>query len=210
MNRLGHRQTAAMFTLMALAREVSNTELETIVGFRLSGQDRIELNDLRYVTSKREGGGSYVHELTKQGLEWCRTELAAVTSPPPRPRSLLVPALYILLAGLDEYLRRESLGLADVFRRNVELKTEEIEHRIRTAYQKLTRAPRDWVGLVDLRPLLGDIPTEKVDAVLKELSRTRQAHLVPESNRKALREADHEAAIRIGGEDNHLISFEAS
>jgi hypothetical protein len=35
-------------------------------------------------------------------------------------------------------------------------------------------------------------------------------HLVPEANRKALTVADHEAAVRIGGEENHLISIEAS
>jgi hypothetical protein len=33
---------------------------------------------------------------------------------------------------------------------------------------------------------------------------------VPESNRKALTEADHDAAIRIGREDNHLLSIETS
>jgi hypothetical protein len=86
----------------------------------------------------------------------------------------------------------------------------EIENRIRAAYSKLARSSRGWVGLVDLRPMLGDVSTQDVDAVLKELSRTGQAHLVPESNRKVLNAADHEAAIRIGGEENHLISIEAS
>jgi hypothetical protein len=213
-DRLGHKQTAAMFTLMALAREVSNPELRIIVGFAIDGKERIQLNDLDLVASRKEGR-CFVHELTDRGWAWCGDELAAKTPPPPSPRSTLVPAVYVLLGEFDAYLRREKLRLADVFAPDLpavdtELTAVEIESRIRTAYRKLARSPRDWVGLVDLRPLLGEAPTPDVDAVLKELSRTGQVHLVPESNRKALTAADHEAAIRIGGEDNHLISIEAS
>lgn len=208
-DRLGHKQTAAMFTLMALAREVSNPELRTIVGFALDGRERVELNKLKLVDSWKQGN-CFVHELTDGGWVWCREEMKAQTPPPPLPRRTLASALYVLLAGLDDYLRRENLQLVHVFAADVELTTEEIERRIQTAYRKLARSPRDWVGLVDLRPLLGNAPTENVDAVLKELSRTGRAHLVPESNRKALTAADHDAAIRIGGEDNHLLSFEAS
>jgi hypothetical protein len=189
---------------------VSNNELDAIVGFRLDGEDRMVLNDLEYVSSKRSGRDAFVHELTKRGLDWCRGELAAVTSPPPRPRSLLVPALYILLAGLDEHLRRENLALTDVFRHDEELTSEEIEQRIRSAYQKLSRSPGDLVGLVDLRPLLGSVPKRDVDDVLKALSRASQVNIVPEPNRKALGPKDHDAAIRVGGEDNHLICFEES
>jgi hypothetical protein len=207
--RLGHKQTAAMFTLMVLAREVSNQELKTLVGFALDGQDRMGLNKLGLVASRKQGR-PYVHELTDQGWAWCAEELTATKPPAPSPRSTLAPALYVLLNGLDGYLRRENLRLADVFTPNVELTTEEIESRIRIAYRKLAPAPRDWVGLVDLRSMLGDAPRQDVDAVLKELSRTKQAVLVPESNRKALTAADHEAAIRIGGEDNHLLSIETS
>jgi len=85
---------------------------------------------------------------------------------------------------------------------------EDLETRIRVAYRELVREPRGWVALVDLRPKLG-APANEVDAVLKELSRTGKAHLVPEDNRKVLTPADREAAIRIGGEDNHLLSIEA-
>jgi hypothetical protein len=208
-DRLGHKQTAAMLTLMALAREVSNPELQTIVGFALDGEERRQLNDLQLVTSRKRGR-YYVHDLTDAGWAWCGDELSAGTPPPPRPRSTLSVALYVLLAGLDAYLKRENLRPADIFAPVVELTTTEIETRIRTAYRKLAHSPRDWVGLVDLRPLLGDAPTEDVDTVLKDLSRAGRVHLVPESNRKALTAADHDAAIRIGGEDNHLLSIEAS
>ncbi|GAA1989901.1 hypothetical protein [Amycolatopsis minnesotensis] len=206
-DRLGHKQTAAMFTLMVLARDVSNPELETIVGFTLTGNERRELNELGYVVSEMSGR-AFHHQLTESGWAWCGAELGAKT-PPPQSRSTLISGLYILLGGFDDYLRRQNLRLADLFTPTVELTTEDIESSIRTAYRKLARSPRDWVGLVDLRPMLGGASAHAVDAVLKELSRTGKVRLIPESDRKALTAADHKAAVRVGGEDNHLLSIEA-
>lgn len=206
-DRLGHKQTAAMFTLMVLAREVSNPELETVVGFTLTGKERRELNDLGYVVSEMSGR-AFRHQLTESGWAWCGAELGAKTAPP-LSRSTLISGLYVLLGGFDDYLRRQNLRLADLFTPAVEPTEDDIESRIRAAYRKLARSPRDWVGLADLRPMLGGAPARAVDAVLKELSRTGKIHLVPESNRKVLTAADHAAAIRVGGEDNHLLSIEA-
>lgn len=208
-NRLGHKQTAAMFTLMVLGREVPNPELREIVGFTLDSRDRVELNKHGYVTSRKRGR-ALAHTITERGVAWCQSEIGQKTPPPPKARSLLVPAMYLLFSGLDEYLRREKLNLTDLFAARVELTSEEIEKRIKVAYHKLAGSTRDWVGLVDLRPMLGNVATKDVDKVLRDLSRTGRVSLVPESNRKALGVADHEAAIRIGGEDNHLISISAS
>ncbi|WP_236794614.1 hypothetical protein [Amycolatopsis sp. GM8] len=211
--RLGHKQTAVVFTLMALAREVSNPELQAIVGFTLDGQDRRRLNELDLVASHKQGR-SFAHELTERGWAWCEGELGQETPPSPRPRSVLSVALYVLLSGVDQYRRREGLRLADIFAPTSDVTAEEtpedIESRIRTAYRKLARSPRDWVGLAELRTELGGAPAQDVDAVLKELNRAGQVHLVPESNRKTLTPADREAAIRVGGEDNHLLSIEVS
>jgi hypothetical protein len=79
----------------------------------------------------------------------------------------------------------------------------------------------EWLGLVDLRPQLVDIPRAQQDEAFRNLSAhglaTLDAHdrrvharviLAPESDRKTLTEADHEAAIRIGGDDNHLIAIQ--
>ncbi|MER6667670.1 hypothetical protein ABT256_24200 [Amycolatopsis japonica] len=205
-DRLGQKQTAAMLALMVVAREVSNPELREIVGFALDGEERRQLNGLDLVASEKRGR-PYFHELTERGWAWCEEELSQEEAP--RPRSSLGSALYVVLGGLGRHLRREKLRLADLFMPEVDLTVEEIESRIRIAYRKLSRSPRDWVALVELRPMLGEASAVDVDAVLKELSRSGQAHLVPESNRKALTAADHAAAIRIGGEDNHLISIEA-
>lgn len=216
-DRLGHKETAAMFTLMVLGREVPNQELEEVVGFTLTGKERRGLNELGYVESDQTGkNNSFVHVLTDSGWAWCEKELAAGGPPPPRGQSTLASALYVLLGGLNEYLERENLRLFQLFRlaevppapADEAAPTGNLEDRIRVAYRELVKEPRGWVGLVDLRPKLG-APAAEVDAVLKELSRLGKVHLVPEDNRKALTAADHEAAIRIGGEDNHLLSIEA-
>ncbi|MFD8496729.1 hypothetical protein [Amycolatopsis sp. NPDC059657] len=208
-DRLGQKQTAAMFTLMVLAREVENPELESIVGFRLDGKERRQLNDLNLVASWKRGR-LFAHELTERGWAWCEDEMRAGEPAPSSVRSTLASAMYVLLGGLEGYLRRENLRLAHIFAPDQQVAAEDLESRIRAAYGKLASAPRDWVGLAELRSQLGNVPAEAVDAVLKELSKAKQAHLVPESNRKTLTAADHQAAIRIGGEDNHLLSIEAS
>ncbi len=159
-----------------------------------------------------------IHELTDKGWAWCRDELS-VREPPANSRSTLVSGLYVLLGGFDQYLRQQHLSLADVFGPTIKDAADvppaeepepegDLESRIRIAYRELVKEPRGWVGLVDLRPKLG-APATEVDAALKELSRAGKVHLVPEDNRKALTAADHKAAIRIGGEDNHLLSIEA-
>ncbi|MEV4053155.1 hypothetical protein AB0J55_18370 [Amycolatopsis sp. NPDC049688] len=207
-DRLGHRQTAAMFTLMVLGREVPNPELKELVGFTLTGKERTQLNDSGYVASEK-AGRTFVHQLTDSGWAWCEKELGAKKPPPPRPQSTLCTVLYLVLGGFDDFRRSRNLRLADVFGNLASPEpAEDLETRIRVAYRELVREPRGWVALVDLRPKLGASAAE-VDVVLKELSRAGKAHLVPEDNRKALTAADHEAAIRIGGEDNHLLSIEA-
>ncbi|WIX91076.1 hypothetical protein [Amycolatopsis sp. DG1A-15b] len=216
-DRLKHKETAAMFTLMVLGREVPNQELEEVVGFTLTGKERRGLNELGYVESDQTGkNNSFVHVLSDSGWAWCEKELAAGGPPPPRGQSTLASALYVLLGGLNGYLERENLRLFQLFRlaevppapADEAAPTGNLEDRIRVAYRELVKEPRGWVGLVDLRPKLG-APAAEVDAVLKELSRVGKVHLIPEDNRKALTAADHEAAIRIGGEDNHLLSIEA-
>jgi hypothetical protein len=83
----------------------------------------------------------------------------------------------------------------------------------RALHQELTaliRQPGDWVALADLRAALATrgLSREAQDAHLKRLSREGKVHIVPESNRKTLVDRDHAAAIRIGGEDNHLVMWQ--
>lgn len=87
-------------------------------------------------------------------------------------------------------------------------KTGTTEERIQAAVRTLARRSGDWIGLADLREALGDIHPDELNRGLRDLSRTGNAHLVPESNRKALRQEDHDSSVRVGGEANHLISIQ--
>lgn len=80
---------------------------------------------------------------------------------------------------------------------------------IRDAIINLEHSKKGWVALVDLRPRLDRSGAGRgaQDQHLKRLSKERKIHLVPESNRKALTKRDHEAAIRIAGDDNHLVCW---
>lgn len=209
-DRLGHKQTAAMFTLLVLGREVSNKELREIVGFSLDGKDLAELRSRQYVTTRTPPKQrAFAHTLTEAGLNWCRGEIGQDAPPAPKARSLLVPAMYQLLRGLHDYLSAEKRDLTDVFPQP-ELTSEDIAQRIAAAYRKLAGSSRRRVGLAQLRPMLDGIEGAKVNDVLKDLSKAGRVSLVPESDRKKLTAADHAAAIHIGGEDNHLIAIEAS
>lgn len=206
-DRLENQHVAALFVLMGLSRAASNNELHEVVGFRIDGQVRRDLNDQQLVKSERSGNAPFVHELTHKGWRRCEDLLTAgldgrVTA--------LGKALHVVLGGLDRYLRRANVGLRDVFQPVVEITRDELEPRIRAAYAALARDPGDFVRLVDLRSRLNGAARENVDDVFLEMSRNRRAHFAPDSNTKMLTAADHAAAIRIGGEDNHLIVIEGS
>ncbi|RLK54957.1 hypothetical protein [Actinokineospora cianjurensis] len=205
-DRLGHNQTAVMLTMMVLGRAATNTDLKAY-GLTLDGVDRRGLNDRDLVETDTQRR-PYVHALTKAGLDWCREEFAAGVPPRPAPRSTFGPALYVVLAGLDQYLRRQKLAVTDVFGVEVDLTPDEVEGRIRAAYATLAD-PGEWAGLAELRSLLVGVDRSAVDEVLKDLSRRRAIDLAPESNRKTLTDTDRAAAVKVGGEDNHLISIEA-
>ncbi|MPZ26292.1 MAG: hypothetical protein GEV12_07510 [Micromonosporaceae bacterium] len=210
-DNLGIKERAALLALMAEARDVSNRELETITGFRLTGEPLRRLRARNLVESHRVAGNRpFVHVLTDEGWAWCAAELAAER--PPRAGSA-AGALYAVLAGLDRYLQRSNLRLADVFRRAGDVpvapeppSTIDLQDRIVLAYRKLAAESRELVSLTQLRPLLDDVPRDSVDAALRQMSRAWQANLVPQANQKTLSRADREAAVRIGNEDCHLVS----
>jgi len=85
----------------------------------------------------------------------------------------------------------------------------DLEAGIRAAYRSLARQPADWVGLADLRERLGDAPRGEVDAALRRIAVKPGVRLIPIANLKSLTARDREAALRLGGEDNHALAIEA-
>lgn len=84
-----------------------------------------------------------------------------------------------------------------------------IEAFLREQIVDLAGGRNEWAGMVDLRPRLGQRGLSRAvqDEHLKRLSREGKLSLAPESNRKALRPEDHDAAIRIGHDDSHLVAW---
>lgn len=73
----------------------------------------------------------------------------------------------------------------------------------------LNQLTTNWTALADLRPTLDmrGLSRQTQDDTLKALSRAGRIHIVPGDNRKALTQADHDAAVVIGGEPNHLVAL---
>lgn len=196
---LGNAHKAALLALMALGREVPNPELKKLAGFSITGKVRTFLEDEKYIAC-RQVGQTFHNQLLDKGWDYCARELLADRPDRPGPFG---NALYLILARLNGYAQRTGLSLREVFQ-------EGLADQIRAAYQTLAVKPREFVRLAELRALLNGADKARVDGVLKELSRDGLAHLAPDSNRKDLTEADHAAAIRVGGEDKHLLAIEES
>lgn len=85
---------------------------------------------------------------------------------------------------------------------------EQLQRDIFLAVQDLVRDdPGGWTGLADVRDAV-DAPKQDVDEALIALLDTPGVRIIPVANTKALKPRDREAAVRIGGEDNHAISID--
>jgi hypothetical protein len=203
MRELGIKQRAALITLMAEARELTNNELDAIAGFRLTGEERKVLSELGLIKSVRDKGNQpYRHELTDAGRVWCASEFTAELPPRAGPMG---GAAYALLHGFARFSERSGLRSEEVF----EAGELAVDRRVRGAYAKLAPEPRAWVGLAALRDALDGESRAEVDRALHRLNRAADVNIIPESNQKVLTQDDRDAAVRIGGEDRHLIAIGA-
>lgn len=200
-------ESALLIVLMSEARPISNTELKERFKLTLTGEGRRRLNDMKFVESQMEGR-TYVHQLGEKGWARCHRELNFES---PRARALGA-ALTSMLGGVHRYLESKGHSLADVFAPTVVLKTEpasnvDLTTRIRDAYRVLADKPGAWVGFVELRERLADVSRPDLDEALRQLERVADVNIVPQSNQKALSEADRTAALRIGGQDKHFLAI---
>jgi hypothetical protein len=220
------RQRAVLFALLGEARQVANPELEQLIGVRLDGAERRDLNDRRLVESTR-AGRAFAHELSDAGWRWCAQELAAA---PTGRGSSLERAHYRVFAVFARYLDAAGLSLADIVRpetgteagtgtgtgtateAEAEAATEapeaDLTACIEAGYRSLALGSGEFVSLRELRLRLPGRSRPDVDAALAALFTAQRINLIPQSNQRALSDADREAALLIGGERKHLISIE--
>jgi len=214
------RQRAVLFALLGEARQVANPELEQLIGVRLDGADRRQLNARKYVESTKVGR-AYVHELSDAGWRWCAQELAA---PPGERATSLERAHYKVFGLFARHLDAAGLTLADVVgpasdapastagnaaaADAADADAADLTASIETRYRSLAATAGEFVSLRELRLRLADRSRPDVDAALTTMFTAQRINLIPQSNQRALTDADREAALRIGGEHKHLISIE--
>ena len=192
------RQRAVLFALLSKARPVPNPELKELIGVPLNGEDRRGLNERKLVESTKLGR-AFAHELTDKGWQWCNKELAAA---PGERATSLERAHYLVFGVLARYLDAAKLTLADIVDAN------DTAARIEGGYRSLAAGAGEFVRLRELRLRLADVARADLDSALVALFTAQRINLIPQENQQALTDADHESALRIGGENKHLISIE--
>jgi hypothetical protein len=203
------RQRAVLFALLGEARQVANPELEQLIGVRLDGADRRQLNARKYVESTKVGR-AYLHELSDAGWRWCAQELAA---PPGERAGSLERAHYKVFGLFARHLDAAGLTLADIACPTSDAPAStanaaDLTAVIEAGYRSVAATAGEFVSLRELRLRLADRTRPDVDAALTTMFTAQRINLIPQSNQQALSDADREAALRIGGEYKHLISIE--
>lgn len=206
-------ESALLIVLMSEAREISNPELEKRYQVTLTGASRKKLNDSGYVKSSKVGR-SFVHVLDDKGWDRVHQELNFDS---PRSR-----ALGAALSALHDNLRERVLRhgaysrFAEMFSRaaaaldddlDTRIRDEDLDARIRKVYDSLASHPGAWLKHTDVRRKLGDVPSEALDEAFRLLSLAADVEMMPESNQKMLTEEDRRNAVRVGGQDTHLIAI---
>jgi hypothetical protein len=192
-----------LFALLIVARAVTNRELREQTGLTLEGGFRERLNALGYAESTKSGR-AFVHELTGRGQNWCQHQLSAPL-PERDPGGKLFQAL---LNTLDRYVEKSGVPLLKIFQPAPAVvvgRTVDVDDRIRAAYGQLTPGPGAWVRLAHLRKHLGDVVQADLDAALVRLNGADDVMIAPDSIQRGLTREDRDAAVRIGGEERHLL-----
>lgn len=191
---------SALMVVMLANREVPNVELKDTYKITLLPRDREAVNRDKLLESSKVGR-RYIHRITDKGIDWCMTHLVESELPARvGPQSRVNQEL---LRRMVPFLRERGL-LAEAIR------SRGLEELIRQVYLELGDGYQDWVRLAKIRPRLDGAGRDQVDETLLKMVKDGDTHLVASANRKVLTDEDHTAAIRIGGEDKHLMAIEES
>ncbi|MFB9688184.1 hypothetical protein [Amycolatopsis plumensis] len=194
--KYGSPERAALLVLMLHEGEMPNAELRKEHGVELGPAGRAKLNTAGLLETRKEGR-RLIHKITQAGEDWCERALADIETP---PRSN--PLVKICFEVLRLYARQNKIRLTEIIGGK-----ETLEEAIRRVYREISGK---WVRLAQLRPKLNGAAKDEVDQTLLGMMKAGYAHLVPDSDRSGLTDADHAAAIRIGKEDKHFVAIEES
>ncbi|MEV6848249.1 hypothetical protein [Actinoplanes sp. NPDC051411] len=189
-------------------REISNSELDEIYGFRLVGRPLQRLLDARYIATEKKPA-PYRHSITRAGEKalaesWGLDDDHVAKG---EGRSAREKQLWAGIVALQNLLAARP-GARPVSDAAVPV-TEPpgLDGRIRSAYGKLAATPGAWVDLTALRGQLADVPKGELDQALKAMLRDDDVRLEPEPFGHRVGEAERQAAVHIGGEDRHKLAI---
>jgi len=197
-DQLTPRERITLLALLVAAREVTNAELRTATGVELTGPPRRRLNDLKLVNSIKRGR-PFVHELTDAGASRCREELTAAR---PDRAGQYGGVLYAMLASLHRHIERSGPALGEIFK-------PDVERMVRHAYRELADGHAAPVRLRELRAKLDGVTKTDLDAELIRMADQPAVYLRATANQQLLTDEDRDAALRLGGEDRHILQIEA-
>ncbi|MEU7871544.1 hypothetical protein [Dactylosporangium sp. NPDC049140] len=205
---LSPTQILALVVLMAEARELSNNEFARAAGFSLTGKDNEALVK-RGLVETDKSTRPFVHQLTDKGWKLVRTLHEGEV---PKEGRSAIRTLFSLMANVGRALDRLQISHGEFFKQTqtVTAVPQDVEGAIRAAYVALANPPGDWVGLADVRDRLPGVDRAAVDAALRGMLSQPGVRVIPVANLKALQPRDREAAVRIGGEDSHMMAIESS
>ncbi|MEU5152937.1 hypothetical protein [Glycomyces sp. NPDC021274] len=191
--------------------DVSIKELRSAFGFGIEKSERIHLIEAGFLTAiQAKGSTALLYTLTAAGRERSLAELSGEADPK-SPLNLRV--VYAVFNAVHRFLRRNHLTADVVFDAKEDLSAEQIDEEVSSsigdAYRKLAEGRSIWVPLRELRAALTDVPRNHLDETLTIMHSNKVIHLISESNRKALKPVDHEAALDIAGDPKHFLAIGA-
>jgi hypothetical protein len=190
---------AFLILLKIEGREINNTELFKIHGVRLVGDNLARLNGTGYVASETKRR-PYRHALDPSSAKVLDHPLELAEDKLNEKEKQLWAALSAL------HKHQLSAGNGAPAPAPVH-DGRRLDERIRSAYADLAAEPGAWVSLSRLRPLFGDVSKAELDKALASLLDAPDVDLEPEPNQKTLKPEERRAAVRIGGEDRHLLAI---
>ncbi|MFB9661787.1 hypothetical protein ACFQS3_03600 [Glycomyces mayteni] len=191
--------------------DIANTQLRSAFGIGVEKANRERLSRAGYLNSiQAKGSTAKLYTLTPKGRERAMSELSNDADP---KSTVNLRVVYAVFNSMHRFLRRNHLDADAVFEAQDgsfdDAIDAELSNSIQDEYRRLAEGRSMWVPLRTLRAALPDISRESLDETLTALCSHRIVHLTSESNRKSLRDADHEAALNIGGDAKHFIAIEA-
>jgi hypothetical protein len=209
---LSKAQSLVVFKLLFTGETPLQSKLAPAL--KLNERNELIASGLIRLEPRAKGRGKQV-ALTDQAWEWASQNLKSELM----VSKYATPALEAVLRRLDAFLRARSLTLADVFQVTPVAEASPVSEtapgppplpeRIRQACLALSHGGyRVAIRLADLKQALPDAPWREIEAALLTMQQAAELSLQSIENPREISEVDHQAAIRILGQERHLIYLE--